>query len=883
MTGRRYITLLVCLAAVLAGVARVEAQVTPVTLQWFETSWRTMEDRAADAFMAGYGRVWTPPPSKGENGTASIGYNPFDRFDLGTPTSRTRYGTRNEFVADLAEQHKAGVAVFIDLVVNHNSTSDGGTPGFAAAGGYPGFVLSWGGDSNGDFHPLVTDCDSDPLNCRTSGLIDIAQDKNYTFYRHPVTAGDPNNIPAGTVYNRPDANNRQFYPDVSLPANGIGIHPYNLADPTAGDPYLENATGLLCRYCQWLLEVIGVDGFRIDAAKHVPNWFLANFYDAQVWNRGPRLLNGAQTTPFSFMEIYDGNLGWHSGYVCKNGQGYCNTTGGVQGNRDTLDFPLYWALGAQLNGTGLTPGWRNIVNASVDQIFDGNANNGSFGVQFVSCHDTGLPPPAQDNLAYAYILMRAGSPIVYFQAGEFGSVSFPAGGRGDALGGQFGNLITTLVNIHNEYGRGDYVERWMDNPGGPGNSNVLVFERSNTCLVGLNTRMDNGYDERTVQTNFPGGTRLRELTGNATDAQVDPNNDIYDVVTVGSGGSVTIRVPRNRNVNGVLHNKGYVIYGPINPTGTLTVTPVASTISADPSGTPNGTRRLTPISVITADSVEVRLETTDPDPLDPDKDDFAMLKMDGGIDLNGNGVVDSTDPSFVGYGFENFTTQVVTLQSGGINIGGVQKGLYRQTVDATRLSEGRHYLTVIAFRHRPGGSPAIFQTWRQVLYVDRQTASLVCSAPASGQTITTASYKFVVQSTDGTVTSANMFLDAAPGTDLVALAGGGQNPATQDDRYQFSRTFTGIGSGYHRLDVVVFEESGRAGVVSFAGIRAIINGLSGLGDFNSDSLVNNFDIKAFSNVLNAGGFDPRADLNGDGVVNTADRDLFVSMLTGGGG
>lgn len=878
MKRPRYISLLLCVAGSLFIATRSEAQLTPVTLQWFETSWRTMEDRTADAFMAGYGRVWTPPPGKGENGTASIGYNVFDRFDLGSPTSRTRYGTKDELEAVIAEEHKAGISVFIDLVLNHNSTSDNNTPGFATAGGYPGFVLSRSGDSYGDFHAPISDCDADPINCRIAGLIDIAQEKNYTYYRQPVTAGDPNNIPAGTVYNKVDANNRQYYPDASLPGNSVGIHPFDPADPMTGDPYLENATGLLVRHCQWLLEVVGVDGFRIDAAKHMPNWFLSDYYDRQVWNRGPTLLNGSQTTPFSFMEIYDGNLGWHSGYVCKDGQGSCNTTGGVQGNRDTLDFPLYFALSNNLSGSGLGS-WENIVNASVDAIFDGNANNGSFGVQFVQSHDQFAP--GDGNLAYAYILSRAGSPVVYFQAGEFGSVSFPKDGRGDALGGQFGDQITRLVDIHNEYVRGSYNER--RDPGNSSFADVVVFERLNSLLIGINDRHDNGYDQRNAQTGFPAGTRLHELTGGATDVLVDPNNDIYDVVTVGSGGWVTIRVPRNKNANGVAHNRGYVMYGPINPSGTLSVTPVASTIPADPSGTPNGTRRLTPINVITADSFEVRLETTDPDPLDPDKDDFAMLKMDGGIDLNGNGVVDSTDPSFVGYGFENFTTQAVTLQSGGINIGGVQKGLYRQTIDVTGLSEGRHYLTVIAFRHRPAGSPAIFQTWRQVLYVDRQAASLLCAAPAVGETITNASYKFVVRSADGTVSTANMFLDAAPGTDLISLARSGQGAANQDDRYQFSRTFTGITSGNHRLDVAVFEESGRASIVTFAGVRAIIGGLSGLGDFNGDSLVNNFDIKGFANVLNAGGFDPRADMNGDGAVDAADRDLFVSMLMGGGG
>src|SRR5436190_7729036 len=85
----------------------VRAQGASVTLQWFETSWQTMEDRTADVFMAGYQRVWTPPPGKGEGGTSSSGYNVFDRFDLGSPANTTRYGTRAGVLAVATEQDKA--------------------------------------------------------------------------------------------------------------------------------------------------------------------------------------------------------------------------------------------------------------------------------------------------------------------------------------------------------------------------------------------------------------------------------------------------------------------------------------------------------------------------------------------------------------------------------------------------------------------------------------------------------------------------------------------------------------------------------------------------------------------------------------------------------
>ena len=48
----------------------------PVILQWFESSWKTMERRTPDVFMAGYGAVWTPPPGRAlyDDQGGGIGY-----------------------------------------------------------------------------------------------------------------------------------------------------------------------------------------------------------------------------------------------------------------------------------------------------------------------------------------------------------------------------------------------------------------------------------------------------------------------------------------------------------------------------------------------------------------------------------------------------------------------------------------------------------------------------------------------------------------------------------------------------------------------------------------------------------------------------------------
>lgn len=848
------------------------AHAAPVTLQWFETSWGTMEDRTADAFMAGYGRVWTPPVTKAE-GANSVGYNVFDRFDLGSPSSPTRYGTRAGFEAVVAEQDKAAIGTVVDLILNHNGFADGGTPGFAAGGDYPGFVLSVPGDASGDFHAGSPSCDSDPLNCRISGLIDIAQEKTHVFIRHPVTAGDPRNIPAGSLYDKPSEANRQYYSDTALPANAIGIHPFNLADPMAGDPVAENATGLLLRNTRWLLEVVGVDGFRLDAAKHVPDWFFRDYFDRAVWQRGRPDLAGNPTTPFSFGEVLDGQLGLLDDYVCKGGTGNCNTAGGVGGNRDVLDFPLFFEIRDELNGTGLGS-WLNIVNSSVDAIFDGNANDGDFGVTFVHSHDnTGA---AADNVAHAYMLTRAGSPVVYFRADEWGDQSFPKPGRGDALGGQYGGTITSLIDVHNEYVRGAYLERWLD-------ADILVFERDNACLVGLSDRADAGFDTRTVSTNFAAGTRLRELTGNAADAIVDPNGDIDDVVTVGAGGQVTLRIPRSKAPGGATHNRGYVIYGPVNPDGVLSVSPVSAVLPADPGSEANGVRRLTPIEVVTTDSFEVRLETTDPDPLDGGEDDLAMLRMDAGLDINGNDHVDSLDGNFVGYGYEDFLTQRVSLESGGVNIGGVQKGLYRQVIDATKLSEGRHYLSAIAFRSRPAGSPPVFETFRKVLLIDRTGPSVSLAAPATGQPITASAFEFVARSADRTANRVHLFIDQPAGTDLAALAAGGQGLMNQADRDEFRLLLTGLTRGNHRVDLVAYEPTRAApGITTLTGVLVSLSGFDGLGDMNGDGKVTNRDIFPFVQAVQAGTFSPAADLTGDGQVNQQDVQPFAARLLGGG-
>ena len=149
----RILSAAVAAAALLPAVAAHAADVSsPAILQIYEAKHTTLERRAPDIFMAGYGHIWTPPPGRAEQGNVSVGYDPYDRFDLGSAGNETLYGTETGLKTAIKELHKFGLNVYTDMVWNHNGPANQGNPGFAQAGGYPGFVMSQPGDADGDFH-----------------------------------------------------------------------------------------------------------------------------------------------------------------------------------------------------------------------------------------------------------------------------------------------------------------------------------------------------------------------------------------------------------------------------------------------------------------------------------------------------------------------------------------------------------------------------------------------------------------------------------------------------------------------------------------------------------------------------------------------------------
>jgi len=535
-------------------------------------------------------------------------------------------------------------------------------------------------------------------------------------------------------------------------------------------------------------------------------------------------------------------------------------------------------------GDGTHNNWYNVRSSSQDSQDDGLANNGSQSIRFVINHDDGKGDANNqnndyivlDNVAHAWTLFQPGNSYVYFNGHEFdrtgNTTFFLKDGRGDALGGMYGTIITTMLDIRNSYGRGNFQERFID-PGG--SSAIYAFELTGSMLVGLNIGYNPNSATRTMATSFTPGQHLVELTGNWQ----DPSGTVLHTVTVGSGGTVTINIPWDNANNG---NKGYVVYVLPRPQGSISLTNVSQTLAPDNTGN-NATDRLTAIDVITGNSFNVNVNTTAVTLTDGYRDhsadgDRGYLKVDGGLDLNNNGHVDFTSQSDTRYGFENFST---TNSPGYNNANG--NGVYAQSIDSSQLSEGYHYITSRVYRQRSDGGPDIYTDLKKVIYVDRIPPSSQIAGLTQIQVGNTKNVNVQTRSLDLTADNVQVFTDLGSAlTDQQVLAMINSNSAsTQTDRDLFSKDFTNVTTGTHVLSIVTREITGNYAIVRATGYQVTGGTGLGFGDLDANGAVNSSDISQFQTVLQSNNtqFNAGAEANTDGQIDLADTFLLGPRLS----
>jgi hypothetical protein len=211
-------------------------------LQYFNTSWREIEQRIPEVAEAGYTSRWLPQPAKGGSGAYSVGYDPIDRFDLGdrdqSGTNATRYGTKGDLLRLVETAHRFGLRVYFDNVMAHNAGPLDNVPPGTLFPGVPGFVPE-------DFHLVRRSGGgwrkaTDSIDCHDEWQVlnrnpfawDIAQES-------PNTSFDPNGQQEGLDYPKwfgiRHPGKTELYPDTDLPgatdANGEVFRPFADREP----------------------------------------------------------------------------------------------------------------------------------------------------------------------------------------------------------------------------------------------------------------------------------------------------------------------------------------------------------------------------------------------------------------------------------------------------------------------------------------------------------------------------------------------------------------------------------------------------------------------------------------------------------------------------
>ena len=516
---------------------RLQANQSDAILQYFGTSWNEIAMKIPELAEAGYTALWLPPPFKGTSvwdvgfGT----FDRFDLGDKDqSGTIPTKYGTAAELQNLIETAHRFGLRVYFDNVMAHNGGpipgSDENTSIYAQPGFVPGdfhlqktsdgYYRNWPGiewEKNDEWQILNRNPygqDIDHENPNTSfGLnenddfpkyVGIRQPNNPEYYLDtdlPIaitrSGGNFTTYPFANKEPFVDANGNGRFDWTDTNGNGqhdagepsesfsdTGVDPLTPGRNTAawgfgdgkynmGNPVPEDVNAMLIRAFRWFTDQYKPDGYRLDAVKHVPNYFF-----------------GEMNAPNK-----DSN---NSGYLGEANVQY-NLTRGFSdwdNHRDTTfsdnprDDLFYYGehLGSPpAEGPYLNAGMR-IANDTFLNTLSGNALGNSFtgldaagyamyggfntGMKYPMSHDNNSLWGGHKELAFLLTYLTAGPGIIYTDGynQSTGPNYFPKIAQMPFLG-QFGSAYATnILSIYQNFARGDQVGKWST-------QNFAAFER----------------------------------------------------------------------------------------------------------------------------------------------------------------------------------------------------------------------------------------------------------------------------------------------------------------------------------------------------------------------------------------------------------------------
>lgn len=229
------------------------------------THWRLLQSMAEEFVFLGITGLWLPPASKGAAGAQDVGYGTYDLYDLGEfdqkGTIPTKYGTKEEYIQLIKTMHEHGVEVYADIVFNHFMGAD-------ETEEVPAIKYSW--------EDRKKQVGQEELICAWTKFTFPGRSKVYNDYQwHWQNFSGVDYDARRKDHGIFNFGGKGWDPDVD---SENGNYDYLMGC----DLDMENPETIeqLDHWGQWFLKETQVDGFRLDAVKHIDfkyyiDWLLA--------------------------------------------------------------------------------------------------------------------------------------------------------------------------------------------------------------------------------------------------------------------------------------------------------------------------------------------------------------------------------------------------------------------------------------------------------------------------------------------------------------------------------------------------------------------------------------------------------------------------------
>lgn len=505
--------------------------------------------------------VWVPPFVK-NTGTNSVGYSPFDFYDLGDKYQKgsvtTRFGTKDDVLRMIAVMHANGIEVIADAVVNHTVGAGGENGG--AGGEDPN---AWD-DKWKNFRYV----------CYETPYIDGGQSDYWN--RKGRWPKNWQNFHANEAHkkNDDDWTAGHWGPDNCFYEGAYGqssnVKGYN---PVQEKNYMRDQAR---EWIMWFKKQTAVDGFRWDAVKHYPEWAQQDFLYNVKYSL-PDFAKGGEAM-FSVGEFI-GSKDEIDNY-CMRVQ-YAN--GGSEFMMGGYDVPL---RGAIKNGVIEGGGYGNIGSVVGEQIGMryndyGNGFKVHRSLNYINSHDT-FRPIVDDKgnykdwdgynelgghadpfnqrmgMAYATIMAMDGNISVFmedlFNLSNSNRYShMPADEKALPVRDYLKNLIWCHQNLSFKYG--DYKVRWQD-------EDLLVIERSGKAIIAITDDGANAHDVW-IDTDFR-NVQLKDYSGGTSGER-----------TAWDNGRFNVRVTPADGKGGL----GYAVWAPVTDEKWFTYAPYRNAVT----------------------------------------------------------------------------------------------------------------------------------------------------------------------------------------------------------------------------------------------------------------------------------------------------------------